>query len=195
MIYSNSKRIDLERQNAEIIELKDRIFGYQETIKSLQGSLKSAEAAKERQKTTYESKIAEKDAIIKELCNKLAHMAAVNGRDGTNTGTSTASVPINKKKHIPNSRRGSNKTKGGQPGHERHVMAPFEAEEITETTPHELNISDETCERCGGGFNNRSSPNKVEQATSNFLKEVRGTPVNHSNQVIHVTKTEATPDN
>ena len=66
MIYSNSKRIDFERLSAEIIQLKDRILEYQEMIKSLQGSLKSAEAAKERQKAGYESTIAEKNAIIKE---------------------------------------------------------------------------------------------------------------------------------
>ena len=150
MIYSNSKRIDTEKLSAEIIQLKDRILEYQQIIKSLQGSLKSAEAAKERQKAGYESAIAEKDAAIKELSNRLAHMTAVNGHDGTNTGTSTASAPINKKKHIPNSRRGSNKTKGGQPGHERHVMEAFETSEVTEITPHELNLSDEACDFCGG---------------------------------------------
>ncbi len=30
MIYSNSGRVSLERMSAEIIELKDRILGYQE---------------------------------------------------------------------------------------------------------------------------------------------------------------------
>ena len=69
MIYSNSKNIDFERLSAEVVKLKDRILGYQEQVKSLQGSLKSSEAAKERQKQRYESIISEKDAIIREDMN------------------------------------------------------------------------------------------------------------------------------
>lgn len=150
MLYSNSRRVDCERMTAEITALKDRVLGYQETIKSLQGSLKSSEAAKEKQKAAYKSTIAEKDAIIKELTNRLAHAAAVAGRDGTNTGISTASTPINKKKIIPNARRGSNKKKGGQPGHERHVMERFDSSEITDVTEHELDLCVEKCDLCKG---------------------------------------------
>lgn len=150
MIYNNSKRVDTERMSAEIIVLKDRILGYQETIKGLQSSLKSSEASKEKQKKSYQSTIAEKDAIIRELTNKIAHMAAIADRDGTNAGISTASTPINKVKLIPNSRRGSNKTKGGQPGHERHIMEGFDASEITDVTDHELDLSTECCDLCGG---------------------------------------------
>lgn len=150
MLYSNSKRVDSERMSAEIITLKGRIFRYQETIKSLQGSLKYAEAAKEKQKNTYESTVAEKDAIIRELTNRLAHAAAVADRDGTNTGISTASTPINKKKTIPNTRRGSNKSKGGQPGHERHVMGGFDESEITDVIDYELELSVENCTLCDG---------------------------------------------
>lgn len=150
MIYSNSKRVDTERMSAEIIALKDRILGYQETIKGLKGSLKLSEASKEKQKSSYEATIAEKDAIIRELTNKIAHMAAVSNRDGANAGISTASTPINKKKRIPNSRRGSDKTKGGQPGHERHVMEGFDTSEITDVTEHELDLSAECCDLCGG---------------------------------------------
>ena len=46
MIYSNSKRIDLERMSSEIITLKDRIVEYQESVKSLQNSLRNAEKSK-----------------------------------------------------------------------------------------------------------------------------------------------------
>lgn len=150
MIYSNSKRVDSERMSAEIIALKDRIVVYQETIHSLQGSLKKSENTRNKQKIKYESSLAEKDAIIKELTNKMAHMSAVAQRNGTNAGISTAAAPINQKKRIPNSRRGSNAQKGGQPNHERHIMEPFEASEITETIPHELNVFIEKCDYCAG---------------------------------------------
>ncbi len=40
MIYSNSKRVDLERMSAEIIILKDRISNYQENIRSLQNTVR-----------------------------------------------------------------------------------------------------------------------------------------------------------
>ena len=94
MLYSNSKRVDLERMTAEVLSLKDRVLGYQETVKSLQNSLKSAEQAKVRQKETYETALAEKDTIIKELKNKLAHALAAVKRNGTNTGISTAATPV-----------------------------------------------------------------------------------------------------
>lgn len=152
MIYSNSKRVDSERMSAEIITLKDRILDYQEQIKSLQGSLKSYGSAMAKQKSDFESMVSEKDAIIKELKNQLAHMAAVTGRDGTNTGISTAATPINKKKVIPNSRRNTGKKKGGQPGHERHMLESFEGSEITDTVSHTLDVDTETCDFCGGSL-------------------------------------------
>lgn len=152
MIYSNSTWVDSERMSAEIIVLKDRIAGYQETVHSLQSSLKKSEHTKKKQKEDYEVLLTEKDAVIKELTNKIAHMAAVAERNGTNTGISTAATPINRKKKIPNSRRGSNAKKGGQPGHERHIMESFEETEITESVPYELDVLEETCDFCAGNL-------------------------------------------
>lgn len=149
---SGNLRRDFEKATAENVKLKDRILGCQEEIKSLQSSYKRLEKSNASQKTDYESTIAEKDAIIKELKNKVAHLAAVADHDGTNTGTPTSATPINKKKTIPNSRRGSNKKKGGQPGHERHIMEPFEDSDITDTVPHGLDISTEKCDFCDGNL-------------------------------------------
>lgn len=150
MIYSNSKRVDSERMSAEIVALKDRIAVYQETIHRLQNSLKKSESTRSKQEVNYKSSLAEKDAIIKELTNTIAHMAAVAERNGTNAGISTAAIPMNQKKRIPNSRRGNKVAKGGQPKHERHIMEPFETAEITETVPHELDVSVEKCDYCTG---------------------------------------------
>lgn len=119
-------------------------------LKGLFGSLKSAEAAKEKQKSSYEFTIAEKNAIIRELTNKLAYMATVADHDGTNTVISTAFTPINKKKVISTSRHGSDKSKGGQPGHERHIMEGFDASDITDVMGHGLNLSAECCDLCDG---------------------------------------------
>lgn len=152
MKLSGNIRQDFERVTAENVKLKDRILGYQEEIRILQSSRKRLEKTNASQKADYESTIAEQDAIIKELKNKVAHLAAVAGHDGTNTGTPTSATPINKKKAIPNSRRGSNKKKGGQPGHERHIMESFEAPDITDTVSHGLDISAEECEFCGGNL-------------------------------------------
>lgn len=150
MLYSNSKRVDAERMSSEIISLKDRVLGYQESIKSLQSSLKSVENAKNRQEKACLASLTEKDAIIKALKSQLAHISALAERNGTNTGIPTSATPINKKKIIPNTRRGSGKPRGGQPGHERHTLSGFDEDEITDRQEHELNLSDETCDSCQG---------------------------------------------
>ena len=65
----------------------------------------------------YEEQLAGKDAVIKELTNKLAHTEALLNRDGSNTGTPTSQTPINKNKVIPNSRHSSGKHKCEQADH------------------------------------------------------------------------------
>lgn len=149
---SGNIRQDFEKVTAENVKQKDRILSYQEEIKNLKSSYKRLKNLNVSQKTDYENTIAEKDAIIKELKNKVAHLAAIADHDGTNTGIPTSATPINKKKTIPNSRRGGNKKKGGQYGHERHAMESFEDSDITDTVSHELDISTEDCDLCGGNL-------------------------------------------
>lgn len=142
-------RRDFDKVTAENTHLKDRILGYQEQIHDLRRSLDKMQKAKDSQEAAYEEQLAEKDAIIKELKNRLEHELALKGHDGTNTGTPTSQTPVNKKKVIPNSRRSTGKKKGGQPGHARHMMEVPSDDEIDETVVHELK-EDECCPRCGG---------------------------------------------
>lgn len=122
MKFSGDTRRDFEKAAAENAQLKDRILGYKDQIRDLRRSLKAMQKAKEIQKAVYEEQLAEKEAVIKELKNRLEHELALKCHDGTNTGTPTSQTPIGKKKVIPNFRGSTGKKKGGQPGHERHMM-------------------------------------------------------------------------
>ena len=117
-------------------------------METLFSMLKKADESNSAMKKQYEEKITEQDAVIKALTEKLAHAEALLGRDSTNTGLSTGQTPPGKKKHIPNSRRGSGKTKGGQEGHERHVMEAPSGAMLAESADHPINEGGE-CPTCG----------------------------------------------
>ena len=115
--FTGDLRCDFDKATAEIANLKDRILGYQEQIASLREKIKRLEKPKDSDKKQYSESLVEKDAIIKELQNRLAHAEALLNHDDSNTGTPTSQTPKNKNKIIPNSRRSSGKPKGGQVGH------------------------------------------------------------------------------
>jgi rRNA maturation protein Nop10 len=134
---------EFERVSAENLALKDRILGYREKIHDLRRNQKDIKKIK----ADCEEQIAKKDAIIRELSNKLAHFEAIAAHDGSNTGISTAATPAGKKKVIPNSRRSSGKRRGGQPGHAKHFLRAFDRREVTETVVHNPG---RVCPSCGG---------------------------------------------
>jgi hypothetical protein len=147
-----------EKLSSANLELKDRILGYQEKIHEIRRS--SKKALKEL-KDFYDEQLSIKDAIIRELTEKYAHSKAVSGHDGTKTGISTSATPIGKKKVIPNTRRSTGKKRGGQFGHAKTFLQPFEQHEVTETVVHnpghmgEQHTKDATspegvCHSCGG---------------------------------------------
>lgn len=145
--FSGNLCRDFEKATAEIIKLEDRILGYQEQIHSLQSSLNNLRKSSDKNQKHYKEELEKKDEIIKELQNKLAHVEALLNHDGTNTGTPTSGTPINKKKVVPNSRRSSGKSKGGQPGHKKTSLKAPGDDEITEVIPHPLQ-EDECCPKC-----------------------------------------------
>ena len=148
--YTGNIRRDFDKATAEIYKLKDRILGYQEQISSLRDEANRLRKAKASQKEKYEETIAEKDAIIKELQNRLAHAEAINNHDGTNTGTPTGQTPPGKKKVIPNTRRSSGKAKGGQPGHEKHSLNAPDDSKVTGTVGHGDDAEGFFCPDCSG---------------------------------------------
>lgn len=136
---------DWDRYQKELEEKEKQILKLEERYWKLQAETDEKIAAIKRD---YETLLDEKDVIIEELKSKLLHAEALLDRDGTNTGTPTSNTPLNKNKVIPNGRRGSGKTKGGQVGHEQHTLKPPEDSRIDETIDHPVE-PDEVCPRCG----------------------------------------------
>ena len=92
--------------------------------------------------------LVQKNAAIIALTNKLEHITALRERNSTNTSMPTSQTPIGKKKHIPNTRRSTGKSKGGQPGHVKHILEKLPDDEITDTVIHSVE-EDDCCPNCG----------------------------------------------
>ncbi len=96
--------------------------------------------------------IYERDEIIEQLeaslkgkeC-EIARLKAILNTDSTNSGTSTAKTPLFKDKIRPNSRKNTDKPRGGVRGHRKAKLAPFIGEEITDTSFHPY---EENCPHC-----------------------------------------------
>ena len=54
------------------------------------------------------------------LQKKVDGLNSILNNDSTNSGLPTSKTPLNKKKHIPNSREKTGNKKGGQPNHKKH---------------------------------------------------------------------------
>lgn len=129
---------EIARNDCEIRSMNERLW---ETVRKCDERLDAAELR-------HREELAEKDAIIKELSLKVSHCEALLGHDGTNTGIPTSQTPPNKKKLIPNSRGKSGRKKGGQPGHERHVLDRPDDSEVTDVIPHRPTEEGYVCPRC-----------------------------------------------
>lgn len=94
---------------------------------------------------------AEHEKLVKENLR----LQALLNMNGTNSGIPTSKTPINQKKLIPNSRKKSNRTIGGQPGHAKKKLEAFPEEEITEHVIHK----EEACPYCGGDVEETGNTN------------------------------------
>lgn len=129
--------------NARIInEVENIEKKYKKELKALQRELDIKLDLEQR----LTKKLEEKDVEIETLKRKLIeqtkeldltkeernkYLAQLN-LDGTTAGIPTSMTPINKNKIIPNTRKKTGKTKGGQFGHKKHKLEAFKEEEINE---------------------------------------------------------------
>ena len=137
---------------------------------SLRDSVKRLKQSKDSARKQYKESLAEKDAIIKELQNRLAHAEALLNHDGSNTGTPTSQTPINKDKVIPNSRRSTGKPKGGQTGHPKASLKEPDESEIKYEYDIQIKIVKVKhefyyyeCNNCGTVFRSQIPPNLKEK--------------------------------
>ncbi len=134
-IWAENQKI-IAKQSKKIEQLNDRIW---EVIRNGDDRVKEVTEC-------YEKQLSEKDKVIEDLENQVAHLKAVLGHDGTNTNLPTAQTPPGKTKVIPNTREKTGRKKGGQPGHARHMLKPPCEEDVNDSVVHE--VEDEICPNC-----------------------------------------------
>ena len=136
---------ELEKKEQQIGELETK---YWETLWEYDKKLLDIEEKYIAQLKEKDDEVAKKEAVIQELTVKLAHAEALLNRDGSNTGTPTSQTPRGKKKRIPNTRKLSEKPKGGQKGHEQHVLGSPSDDEVNDEKIYTLDDAAE-CPVCG----------------------------------------------
>ena len=129
----------LKEEKEQLVE-KDR--SNQQEINRLQRAYEIERKEKER----CQARIIELEKQNEALMKEVARLNGIINLDGTNSGTPTSKTPLNKKKHVPNTREATGKTRGGQPGHPKAKLNAFQEEEITEDEIHGY----ERCPECGG---------------------------------------------
>lgn len=132
---------ELSMKDDEIVALKEKIWDL----------LRSQDEKTAAMQEKHREEMDEKDRTIEELKSQLSHAQALLGRDSSNSGLPTSRTPIDKTKRIPNSRRSTGKDKGGQPGHEMHVLEPPAEEEVNDVIDVETQDPETVCPRCGSG--------------------------------------------
>lgn len=131
---------ELRQKNETIRRLEDRIWKTEMECDERIASISEK----------YEGQLYEKDCVIRELKNRLAHAEALLGQDSSNTGLPTSKTPLDKKKRIPNARAKTGRKKGGQPGHEKHTLEVLDGTGITDVIEYGPDNGDFMCPDCGG---------------------------------------------
>ena len=82
---------------------------------------------------------------ITTMQKKIDNLNSILNNDSTNSGLPTSKTPLNKKKHIPNSREKTDNKKGGQLNHKKHKLERFNDDDITDYVDHKVG----SCPKCG----------------------------------------------
>jgi len=152
---ANKENRKLENQLRMVEDYNRRLekknIKMEETVKKIkeEGKIRETELLKEIEK--LKSEIKEKNSSTEELLKKIEilekkieqYQMYLNN-DGTTTSIPTSQTPINKKKIIPNTRKISGKSKGGQIGHSKNKLSAFKQEEVTKVIKETLR----TCTQC-----------------------------------------------
>jgi len=146
-ILNNEKmyKKQIKKYDSQVISLKKVI-----AIKEDHQHKLELELAKEKE--LHDKDNEENNAKIKALENRLLDLQKENDRlnsrlnlNGTTAGIPTSMTPINKKKIIPNTRKKSTMSIGGQKNHKKHKLEAFNDSEINENINETLKI----CPNCG----------------------------------------------
>ena len=123
---------------AELDSLKDDLQYYKSRCEVLENRLNAILKNSSSENAKLLAQVdALKEALLKEK--------AKSDTDSTNSSLPTSKTPIGKKKHIPNSREKSRRSRGGQPGHKKHSLSPFSFDEVNEIEEFKL----DNCPDCG----------------------------------------------
>ena len=82
---------------------------------------------------------------ITTMQKKIDNLNSILNNDSTNSGLPTSKTPLNKKKHIPNSREKTDNKKGGRLNHNKHKLERFNDDDITDYMDHKVG----SCPKCG----------------------------------------------
>ena len=119
---------NLEHQKQEKKKIKKQFDEYKKNVESIIEKAVNQAVAKVTEH--YEKIIKEKDQRIFELENRL-------NINSSNSSLPSSKTPIYQSK-ICNSRKPTDKSKGGQSGHKKHKLEKFNEEEITEFEEHKI---------------------------------------------------------
>ena len=149
-IYATTHQEEIIRRSIrEGIKLAEQ--SYINEIKALKKELTNALKQIERYRTYAQQTsilLKKRTKELKEASRVIAYYKVLEAHDGTNTGMPTSQTPINKKKHIPNSRKPTRKHKGGQKNHTKHELDIPSKDAIDEVETHDKS-EQTTCPYCG----------------------------------------------
>ena len=186
--FLNKQYKDLSEQFDKKVEEKAsrKIYLLEKEVKKLRKQKAIADDLEQRLNKKLEEKediISEKDAEIMALKLKLIEQAkeldltkserdkyfAKLNLDGTTSGMPTSMTPIGKNKIIPNTRKKSGKSKGGQLNHPKHKLEKFSEEEINEKEEIKL----EECPNCHSKEIKELDSNVVKDALDYEIKIIK----------------------